>query len=81
MTATRNWHCRNCGRSNTTEIGLDGKVKCEFCSWVMRIQPSRARGGETAGQMARTVPLAFRPAKTRIADSDDAATHEAAERA
>jgi hypothetical protein len=31
--------------------------------------------------MARTVPLAFRPAKTRIADSDEAATREAAERA
>jgi hypothetical protein len=56
-------------------------VKCEFCSWVMRIQPSRARGGETAGQMARTVPLAFRPAKTQMADSDEAATREAAERA
>ena len=72
MTATRNWHCRNCGRSNTTEIGLDGKVKCEFCSWVMRIQPSRVRGGETAGQMARTLPRAYRPAK-RASTSQEAA--------
>lgn len=55
-TVVRNWHCRNCGRSNTTEIQLDGKVTCEFCQWVMRIQPSRERGGETAAQMARRVP-------------------------
>lgn len=52
-TPVRNWHCRNCGKSNSTEIELDGKVKCAFCSWVMRIQPSRERGGETAGQMSR----------------------------
>jgi rubredoxin len=51
--AVRNWHCRNCGKSNSTEIELDGKVKCAFCNWVMRIQPSRERGGETAGQMSR----------------------------
>lgn len=65
---TRNWHCRNCGRSNSTEIELDGRVKCEFCSWVMRIQPSRARGGETAAQMARTLPRAYRAAKVPAAD-------------
>jgi rubredoxin len=52
----RNWHCRNCGRSNATVIELDGTVKCDFCHWVMRIQPSRERGGETAGQMARRSP-------------------------
>jgi hypothetical protein len=65
---TRNWHCRNCGRSNSTEIELDGRVKCEFCSWVMRIQPSRARGGETAAQMARTLPRAYRTPKVPAAD-------------
>src|SRR5512134_1168721 len=64
MTANRTWHCRNCGRSNTTVIELDGRVTCEFCRWVMRIQPSRVRGGETAGQMARTLPRAYRPART-----------------
>jgi len=54
--SVRNWHCRNCGRSNTTEIQEDGRVKCEFCNWIMRIQPSRERGGETAAQMARRNP-------------------------
>jgi len=54
--SVRNWHCRNCGRSNTTEIQVDGRVKCEFCNWIMRIQPSRERGGETAAQMARRTP-------------------------
>lgn len=80
MTTTRNWHCRNCGRSNTTEIQLDGKVKCEFCSWVMSIQPSRARGGETAAQMARTLPRAFRSAKKGKAESANVETREAAGR-
>jgi DNA-directed RNA polymerase subunit RPC12/RpoP len=81
MTSTRNWHCRNCGRSNTTEIQLDGKVKCEFCKWVMRIQPSRVRGGETAGQMARTLPRAYRSEKTGMAESAKAITPGVAERA
>ena len=49
----RNWHCRNCGRSNSTPIEADGKVKCDFCHWVVRIQPSRERGGEASGQIAR----------------------------
>jgi hypothetical protein len=39
-----------------TEIQVDGRVKCEFCNWIMRIQPSRERGGETAAQMARRNP-------------------------
>jgi hypothetical protein len=51
--ANRNWTCRNCGRSNKTPVELDGTVKCEFCANVMRIQPSRSRGGETPGQLSR----------------------------
>ena len=43
----RKWNCRNCGRSNDTEVALDGTVKCEYCVDVRKIQPSRARGGET----------------------------------
>jgi hypothetical protein len=53
METLRHWHCRNCGRTNHTEVALDGHVKCETCHWVMRIQPSRARGGETPGQLYR----------------------------
>lgn len=47
------WNCRNCGRSNKSEVALDGTVKCEYCNNVMRIQPSKARGGETAAQRSR----------------------------
>jgi DNA-directed RNA polymerase subunit RPC12/RpoP len=59
MSTIRSWHCRNCGRTNQTEIAQDGHVKCESCHWVMRIQPSRERGGETHGQLYR------RPLPTR----------------
>jgi DNA-directed RNA polymerase subunit RPC12/RpoP len=52
----RTWHCRNCGRTNETEIALDGKVKCEFCASVTRIQPSRARGLESPGQLSTPRP-------------------------
>ncbi len=48
----RTWHCRNCGRTNETEIALDGTVKCEFCASVTRIQPSRVRGLETPSQLS-----------------------------
>jgi hypothetical protein len=51
----RNWNCRNCGRSNKTEVAANGTVKCAFCTDVMWIQPSRMRGGETAGQLYRPV--------------------------
>jgi hypothetical protein len=48
----RTWSCRNCGRSNTTEIHADGTVECAFCSRTMRIQPSRSRGGESSRQFS-----------------------------
>jgi hypothetical protein len=51
--ALRTWTCRNCGRSNKTAVALDGTVKCDHCEDVMRIQPSRSRGGETPGQLYR----------------------------
>jgi hypothetical protein len=58
-----NWNCRGCGRTNTTVIGQDGTVKCEYCRDVKSIQPSRNRGGETPGQIARftrqTMPPRF----------------------
>jgi len=50
----REWNCRNCGRSNRSEVALNGTVKCEHCASEMRIQPSRARGGETPGQPTRS---------------------------
>jgi DNA-directed RNA polymerase subunit RPC12/RpoP len=53
MELLRSWNCRNCGRANKTAVEIDGSVKCEYCSNTMRIQPSRARGGETAGQLSR----------------------------
>jgi len=49
----REWNCRNCGRSNRTEVALDGTVKCEHCAAVNKIQPSRERGGETPGQLPK----------------------------
>jgi DNA-directed RNA polymerase subunit RPC12/RpoP len=49
----RAWNCRGCGRSNNTNIEPDGTVKCEYCSDVKRIQPSRIRGGETPLQVSR----------------------------
>jgi DNA-directed RNA polymerase subunit RPC12/RpoP len=52
----REWNCRNCGRSNRTELALDGTVKCEHCLSEMKIQPSRARGGETPGRPSRPQP-------------------------
>ena len=52
----RTWFCRHCGRSNTTPVALDGRVTCEFCKDVIRIQPSRDRGGETASQLSRVGP-------------------------
>ena len=33
---------------------MNGTVKCEHCASEMRIQPSRARGGETPGQPIRS---------------------------
>ena len=52
----REWNCRNCGRSNRTEVAMNGTVTCEHCASEMRIQPSRARGGETPGQPTRSEP-------------------------
>ena len=53
MNLLRPWTCRYCGRSNKTEIAEDGTVCCETCGKVMRIQPSRTRGGEAPGQLPR----------------------------
>jgi hypothetical protein len=50
----RVWHCRNCGRTNKTEIARDGRVECETCHEVIRIQPSLTRGGELPGQLPRS---------------------------
>ncbi len=47
----RTWFCRHCGRSNQTAVALDGRVTCEHCNQTVRIQPSRDRGGEAAGQI------------------------------
>src|ERR1700692_2925106 len=51
----RNWNCRNCGRSNKTEVAANWTVQCAFCKDAMWIDPSRFRGGETAGQLHRRV--------------------------
>jgi DNA-directed RNA polymerase subunit RPC12/RpoP len=45
--ALRNWKCRNCGRANRTEVALDGTAKCEYCTYLMSVQPSRVRNGVT----------------------------------
>ena len=46
-TTLRNWKCRNCGRANQTTVELDGTAKCEYCTYLMSVQPSRVRGGVT----------------------------------
>ncbi len=66
----RRWNCRNCGRSNKTVVAVDGNVKCEYCTDVMRIQPSRVRGGETPGQLSR--PLRAPWAMSRRAERPEA---------
>jgi hypothetical protein len=43
----RNWKCRNCGRANRTEVALDGTAKCEYCTYLMSVQPSRVKNGVT----------------------------------
>ena len=43
----RNWKCRNCGRANATAVAIDGTAKCEYCSYVMSVQPSRVKNGVT----------------------------------
>jgi hypothetical protein len=50
----RNWKCRNCGRSNRTEVAVDGTAACGFCAEKTRIQPSRVRGDETPAQLSIT---------------------------
>jgi hypothetical protein len=52
----RTWFCRHCGRSNQTPVALDGRVTCAYCKDVIRIQPSRDRGGETPSQLSRVGP-------------------------
>ena len=47
----RVWHCRGCGKTNKTEIAFDGRVQCEYCREVVRIQPCLTRGGEVPGQL------------------------------
>ncbi len=49
------WTCRRCGRSNVTEVTLDGKAKCDHCAAAQEIQPSLARGGETPDQLAEFI--------------------------
>jgi hypothetical protein len=61
----REWNCRNCGRSNRTEVALDGTVKCDHCLSAMKIQPSRARGGETPGRSSRSEPRVHDTQETR----------------
>ncbi len=41
----RTWKCRHCGRSNTTEVGLDGTAGCGACAKRTQVQPSRIRNG------------------------------------
>ena len=67
----RNWKCRNCGRANATTVELDGTAKCEFCAYVMSIQPSRIRNG--------VVLPAIYP-RSAIAPRNDAPIHVERER-
>jgi hypothetical protein len=41
----RRWKCRNCSRANETVVALDGTAKCDHCTKVMSVQPSRVRDG------------------------------------
>ena len=45
MGGLRTWKCRQCGRANSTEIGLDGIGTCEHCTKTTAVQPSRIRNG------------------------------------
>jgi len=52
----RKWNCQNCGRSNATEVALDGSAICDHCATVARIQASNARGYETPDQLSAFIP-------------------------
>ena len=43
--ALRRWKCRDCSRSNETEVRLDGTAICGHCSHTISVQPSRMRNG------------------------------------
>jgi hypothetical protein len=48
----RKWNCTSCGRSNATEVALDGSAMCDHCVAVVKIQASGARGCETPAQLS-----------------------------
>ena len=70
----RKWNCRNCGRSNATEVALDGSVTCDYCVAVMKIQPSQARGGETSRELSAFIRVEAKSAKSSQLNSQSAAT-------
>jgi hypothetical protein len=70
----RKWNCGNCGRSNATEIALDGTVQCDSCADVMKIQPSGARGGETRDQLAAFIRADARTRQGEWARTEGART-------
>jgi len=43
--ALRRWKCRDCSRSNETEIGLDGTAHCGHCSHRINVERSRIKNG------------------------------------
>jgi hypothetical protein len=71
----RKWNCKNCSRSNLTEVALNGMAKCEYCLDLMKIQPSRARGGETPDQLSAFIHASPRSLQGEWANlSESAAT-------
>ena len=52
----RKWNCQKCGRSNATEVALDGSAICDHCATVAKIQASSALGYETLDQLSAFIP-------------------------
>jgi len=66
----RSWKCRNCGRANSTEIGLEGTGTCAHCSAATQVQPSRIRNGVILPASFPTRPRPVAPVEERSGVSE-----------
>lgn len=66
----RKWHCGSCGKSNATEVAIDGSVTCDHCAAVTQIQPSQAKPGETPKRRAAFIQADARTRQGEWANSE-----------
>ena len=51
----RRWNCPNCGRSNRTAVTPDANARCEYCTDVSRLEPSRPWGPRLVDYAAKVL--------------------------